>query len=204
MKFLRFPSWLAVIAIVLTSGVAGADAQLDGDRLRELNYEYAKFYKSVSGLRMLDELLLVKLEAKETEELVEKIAAFGSRTKSELDDLKRAHPEISFDNDGRTELAREASKRQQRDRLKSYAPVTGASGADFDRMLLLGQSAALYQMRFKVDAMADAEANPQRRKYLRGVRKDLDQLYVEAVKLLDKHYFKPPARTPLGEIGAED
>lgn len=204
MKFSRLPRWPLAIAVVLVSGVAGAGAQVDGDRMRELNYEYAKFYKAVSGLRMLDELLLVKLEAKETEELVEKIAAFGSRTKSELDDLKRAHPEISFDEDGRTELAREASKRQQRDRLKSYAPITGASGSDFDRMLLLGQSATLYQMRFKVDAMADAETNADRRKYLRGVRKDLDKLYIQAVELLDKRYFKQPARTPLGEIGAED
>ena len=204
MKVPRCPRWLAAIVLVLASGGVGAGAQSDGDRMRELNYEYAKFYKAVSGLRMLDELLLVKLEAKETEQLVEKIAAFGSRTKSELDDLKRAHPEISFDEDGRTELAREASKRQKRDRLRSYAPVTGASGADFDRMLLLGQSAALYQMRFKVDAMADAETNAERRKYLRGVRKDLDKLYVEAVELLDKHYFKQPARTPLGEIGAGD
>lgn len=192
----------AALAIALASTTAQADTQPSPQR--QLNYEYAKLHKAVSGLRLLDELLLIKLESDETEQLVEQIAAFGSRSKSELEDLARAHPEVSLDEDGRTDLARDASKRQQRDRLKSYAPLTGASGADFERMLLLGESAALYQMRFKVDAMADAETNEARRAYLLKMRGDLDRLYVQAVKLLDQHYFRPPAKTPLGRIGGDD
>ena len=184
------------------SAYAGAPA--GPDRQRQLNYEYAKLYKAVSGLRMLDELLLIKQETKPTEELIEQIAAFAARTKSELEDLARAHPEVSLDDDGRTELSKEASKRQQRDRRKTYAPFTGASGADFERMLLLGQSAALYQLRFRADAMADFETNEARRAYLRKMRGELDQLYIQTVKVLDKRYFKQPARTPLGAIGGDD
>jgi hypothetical protein len=194
----------AALAIALASTAAHADKPSAPDAQRQLNYEYAKLHKAVSGLRLLDELLLIKLESDETEQFVKQIAAFGSRSKSELEDLARAHPEVSLDEDGRTDLAREASKRQQRDRLKSYAPLTGASGADFERMLLLGESAALYQMRFKVEAMADAETNEARRAYLRKMRGDLDRLYVQAVKLLDQHYFRPPAKTPLGKIGGDD
>lgn len=194
----------AAIVVALIASAACADTPSGPTPQRQLNYEYAKLHKAVSGLRLLDELLLIKLESDETEQLVKQIAAFGSRSKSELEDLARAHPEVSLDDDGRTDLARDASKRQQRDRLKSYAPLTGASGADFERMLLLGESAALYQMRFKVDAMADAETNEARRAYLRKMRGDLDRLYVQAVELLDKRYFRPPAKTPLGRIGGED
>lgn len=194
----------AAIVVALIASAACADTPSGPTPQRQLNYEYAKLHKAVSGLRLLDELLLIKLESDETEQLVQQIAAFGSRSKSELEDLARAHPEVSLDDDGRTDLARDASKRQQRDRLKSYAPLTGASGADFERMLLLGESAALYQMRFKVDAMADAETNEARRAYLRKMRGDLDRLYVQAVELLDKRYFRPPAKTPLGRIGGED
>jgi hypothetical protein len=188
----------------MASTAAAADAPAERQRQRELNYEYAKLYKAVSGLRLLDELLLIKQETKPTEQLIEQIAAFGARSKSELEDLARAHPEVKLDDDGRTELSREATKRQQRDRLKAYAPVTGASGADFERMLLLGQSAALYQLRFRTDAMADAETSEPRRAYLRKMRGELDRLYAQTIKLLDQRYFRPPARTPLGAIGGDD
>jgi hypothetical protein len=195
---------MAAAAFAVAFGAAQADAKGQRDLQRELNYEYAKLYKGVSGLRLLDELLLVKLEAKETEQLIEQIAALGARTKSELEDLAKAHPEVSLDDDGRTELSKESSKRQKKDRLRSYAPVTGASGQDFDRMLLLGQSAALYQLRFRVDVMADYETNAARRTYLRKLKKDLDRLYTQAVEVLDKRHFRGAANTPLGEIGGDD
>ena len=197
-------TWMTLVALLAAGAAAAADAKAQPDRQRQLNYEYAKLYKATNGLRLLDELLLVKLESKETEEVVERIAAFGARTKSELEDLRKAHPDVSFDDDGRTELSRESSKRQQRDRMRTYAPVTGASGPDFERMLLLGQSAALYQLRFRVEVMADAETNAARAKYLRKMRRELDELYVLAVNLLDKRYFRQPAKTPLGEIGGAD
>jgi hypothetical protein len=195
---------VAAIAMVVASGAAYAAAPAKADRQRELNYEYAKLYKAASGLRMLDELLLIKLESKETEQLIEQIASFGSRTKAELDDLVKAHPEVSLDDDGRTELSRESSRRQTRDRRKSFAPLTGSSGVDFERMLLLGQQGALYQLRFRVDVMADAETSEPRRAWLRKKRDELDRLYVQTLQLLDKRYFRPPAKTPLGAIGGDD
>lgn len=192
------------IALALACTAAFAAPQAERDRQRELNYEYAKLYKAVSGLRLLDELLLIKHESKETEELVEQIAAFGSRTRSELEDLVKKHPEIKLDEDGRTELSRESSKRQQKDRMRALAPISGASGLDFERVLLLGQWSALYQLRFRVDVMADAESSEARRAYLRNVRRDLDRLYEQTVKLLDKRHFRQPSRTPLGSMGGDD
>jgi hypothetical protein len=182
---------------------AHAKAEPKRDIQQELNYEYAKLYKATSSLRLLDELLLVKFESKETEQLVKQIAAFGSRTKSELEDLAREHPEISFDEDGRTQLSRESSKRQKHDRLKAFAPLTGATGADFERMLLLGQQGILYQLRFRADVMADAETSAPRRAYLRKLRQELDRLYVQTLELLDQRYFRQPAKTPRG-AAAED
>ena len=203
MSIVRATTWIAALAVAVAGAAAGAD---DAERVsqRELNYEYAKLHKAVSGLRLMDELLLVKLESDETEQVVKEVAAFAARTRSELDDLARAHPELALDDDGRSRLSRESSKRQQRDRLNTYAPVTGASGADFERMLLLGQASTLYQLRFRVDVMADAETSAERRKYLRGVRRDLDRLYVRIAGLLDQRYFRQPARTPLGAIGGDD
>lgn len=194
------------MVLAVAAGVEGAQTPSTerDQRQRELNYEYAKLYNAVSSLRLLDELLLLKQETKPTEQLIEQIAAFGARTKTELEELAKAHPEVSFDDDGRTELSKESSKRQQHDRLRAFAPVTGAGGADFERMLLLGQSATLYTLRFRTDAMADAETSEARRKYLRKVRKDLDRLYVQTVEMLDKRYFRQGARTPLGTLGGED
>jgi len=195
------------MALALACGAAGAadDKARDArDAQRELNYEYAKLYKTVSGLRLLDELLLIKFESDETEALVKQIADFGSRAKAELEDLRKADPSLSFDETGRTELGHEASKRQKKDRLKSYAPVTGASGADFERMLLLSEAGVLSQLRFKVDVMADADKNPARSKYLRKMHKEINQLYVRTAQLLDKRYFREGAKTPLGSAVEDD
>lgn len=189
------------MALACTAALA---AQQGRDIQRELNYEYAKLYKAVSGLRLLDELLLVKFESDETEQLIKQIAGMGSRMRSEIEDIAKKYPEVKLDEDGRTELSREASKRQQKDRKKTYAPVTGASGADFERMLLLGQSAALYTLRFRLDAMADAETSKERAAYLRKARGEMDRLYIQTVKVLDKHHFKGAAHTPLGMIGGDD
>jgi hypothetical protein len=203
MRFL-FLAALAGMAVVTSGGAAWAGDRDARDVHRELNYEYAKLYGSVSNLRLQDELLLLKFESDETEALCKQIAAFGSRAKAELEELKKADPGISFEETGRTELSHEASKRQKKERLKAYAPVTGASGADFERMLLMGQATVLYQLRFRVGVMADAETSPARSKYLRKMQGELEQLYARTSRLLDKRYFRQGANTPLGSAGEDD
>ena len=208
MRLVRFAtlaaSILVLLALVAPPGTALAKERGARDVHRELNYEYAKLYKAVSGLRLLDEVLLIKFESDETEALCRQIAAFGSRAKGELDDLKKADPRISFDDDGRTELSREVSKRQQKERLKDYAPVTGASGRDFERMLLMGQATILYQLRFRTEVMAEAETSAARAKYLRRMHGELNQLYARTARLLDKRYFREGAKTPLGSAVEDD
>jgi hypothetical protein len=198
MRLFRFATFAAGMAIVMACGAAWAGDRDARDVHRELNYEYAKLYKTVSGMRMLDELLLIKFESDETEALIKQIAAFGSRAKAELEDLKKADPSISFDEDGRTQLAHESSKLQKKERLKAYAPVTGASGADFERMLLISEAGVLSQLRFRVEVMAQADTNPARSKYLRKMHGELNRLYVRTSKLLDTRYFREGANTPLG------
>lgn len=204
MRPLGLATLAAGMAIVMACGPARA-AECDcsaPDAQRELNYEYAKLYQTVSNLRFTDELLLIKFESDETEGLVKQVAAFAARAKKELEDVRKATPSISFDETGRTKLSRESSKRQKKERMKAYAPVTGASGADFERMLLLGQASVLYQLRFRVAVMADAETSVARSKYLRKMHGELEQLYARTSRLLDERYFREGAKTPTG-VGAD-
>ena len=201
MKTFPAPNWIAAIALVMACGAARAEADAERVSQKELNYGYARLYGAAGTLRLLDELLLVKLESKETEQVIGRIAAYGSRLRSELEDLERAHPSVSLDDEGRSQLQQDVNKRQQRDRLRTLAPLTGASGADFERTLLLTQSGALNNLRFLAQALADAEISKSRRKYLLGVRDELDGLYREVVALLDRRFFKAPADTPLGAAG---
>jgi hypothetical protein len=198
MKSFHVAQCIALIAVAVCS--ARAQAEID-QRQRELSQGYARLYQAASSLRFLDELLLVKFESRDTERVIGQIAAYGSRLKSELEDLARANPGLSLEDDGLPLLERDAHKRQQHDRLRTLAPLKGASGADFERTLLLTQSGALNQLRFLADALAEAETSEARRAYALGVRRELDRLYVQIVELLDKRYFKPPARTPLGAAG---
>lgn len=204
MNLFRVATFAAGVALAAACGAAQAGDRDARDLRRELNYEYAKLYQSVSNLRLQDELLLLKFESDETEALCKQVAAFGSRAKAELEDLRKADPGISFEDTGRTELAHESSKLQKKERLKAYAPVTGASGADFERMLLLSLATMLSHLRFRVEVMADADTNAARSKYLRRMRGELDQLYVRTQKLLDNRYFRQGANTPLGSAGEDD
>ena len=166
-----------------------------------LSHGYAQLYDAASGLRWLDEFLLVKTESAPTHQAIRELAEYSSRLKRELEELARANPSISLQDDGLPLLERNKRKALQADRAKSLAPLAGARGSDFERTLLLTQSGVLNQLRFLAQAIADAETDTERRQYVTGVRQELDRLYARIVRLLDKEFFRSPARSPLGAAG---
>jgi hypothetical protein len=168
---------------------------------RVLGEAYSQLYDAASGLRWLDDALLFKRESKETQTVIGDLAHYAAELKGQLEQLAQDYPAISIHDDGLPLLEKRKREAQQRDRLRSLAPVTGATGADFERTLLLTQSGALNQLRFLAQALAEAEKNPQRQEFAAGVQRRLDGLYREVVTLLDRRFFRQPAHSPLGESG---
>jgi len=175
--------------------------QREADAHTTLSQGYAQLYEAASGLRLLDNILMAKSESAETRQVIEKLSKYAGRLRGELERIAKENPRLSLEDDGLPRIERDKRRALARDRAKTLAPLIGAGGADFERTLLLTQSGALNNLRFLAQALADAEIDKSRRKYLLGVRDELDRLYREVVALLDRRFFKAPADTPLGAAG---
>lgn len=170
-------------------------------RRRALSEAYAQLHDAASGMRLLDEFLIVKLESEATGRAVRRLADYAARLRRELQTLAKAAGWISLEDDGLPLLARRADEAQERDQLRTLAPVIGAAGADFERTLLLSYAGSLNRLRFLAQALADAEDSAARCRWARGVQQELDRHYVAIVALLDRRFFRKPADTPLGAAG---
>ena len=187
-----------------SAGAPGKDleAMSEADRDRVLSEGYSQLYDAASGLRWLDEFLLVKFESDDTQRVITDLAHYASQLKGELEQLEHDYPSLSIHNDGLPLLEKNKREMQAKDRAKTLAPLIGAKGADFERTLLLTQSGALNQLRFLAQAIVDAEKSGPRRTWMIDVQRRLDHLYVEVVKLLDRRFFRAPAHSPTGAAGA--
>jgi hypothetical protein len=83
-------------------------------------------------------------------------------------------------------------------RVKSFAPLVGSTGADFERTLLLTQAGQLNQARYLSEVLADAEANADRRRLLVELNGEFDELYGRVDELLEEQYYceRPPSAPP--------
>lgn len=179
------------------------ETRSDAERTRMLSHGYAQLYQSAKGLAKLDKLLLIKVEADATQQVIDGVADYAKRLTAQLEDLSRRYPSISLEDDGLPVLEKRKRKAQEKDYKHSLRPFKGATGADFERTLLLLESGALGQLRFLAQALADAEHGGPRHEFARGVVRELDRHYVASVQLLDRRFFKPPADSPLGAAGAQ-
>lgn len=181
---------------------AVAARELDAEqRRRALSEAYAQLHDAASGMRLLDEFLVVKLESEATGRAIRRLADYAARLRGELQALAAAVGWISLEDDGLPLLARRAGEAQERDQLRTLAPVIGAAGADFERTLLLSYAGSLNRLRFLAQALADAEDSAARCRWALGVQQELDRHYVALVALLDRRFFRRPADTPLGAAG---
>jgi hypothetical protein len=183
------------------TGADALDRMSETDRDRVLSHGYAQLYDAAKGLRWLDDFLLVKFESEPTHKVIGDLSAYSAELKTQLEALAKQYPSLSLDDDGLPLLERNKRKAQALDRAKTLAPLVGATGADFERTLLLTESGALNQLRFLAGAIADAEKSSPRREFALGVQRRFDQLYLEVVKLLDRRFFRRPANTPTGAAG---
>jgi hypothetical protein len=194
-------------ALVCAAAIASASlsaAESPEQRNVELSRGYAALYDAAKGLRWLDELLLLKFESDDTQRVLTDLARYASRLKGELEKVAKDHPSLSLDDDGLPQIERRKRALQQRDRVKTLAPVTGAVGSDFERTLLLTQSGAINQLRFLASALAEAEKGSPRHAWILGVEREFDRHYVAVVRLLDRRFFCQGAQTPTGAAGKSE
>lgn len=182
----------AVVLLVACAAAAQPTHSQTGDsQLDRLNDGYSLLYGDVSGLANADKIFLVKFENDATQKVVTETADTMGKLTGQLERVARDYPSIRLDLKPLPEIERETQAAAATARIKSFAPVVGRSGADFERTLLLTLSGGLNQLRHLARVMAEAERSDERSALLRGAENRLDALYAEIEHVLEDHYFAP-------------
>jgi hypothetical protein len=194
----RHLGWALALAGMLAAGpAAGEEGDSKGkgkkkDILpqRELNYGYASLYNAAKGLRHSDKILLIKFESEAVQAVMSKLSESMGRIAQRLEELAKGDPRVKLDNDGQTEIENRKRDAVTRARLLSFKPITGRTGANFERTLLLSESGALNQLQHLVAELDKADPDPQRSAVLKEIHAEVSGLYDDVVDLLNRQYFK--------------
>ena len=183
-----------VVLVVAGSSLGPASAQQDdtsGDaELHRLNQGYSLLYGDVSGLANADKVFLVKFGNAATQQVVTDTADYMAELTGQLEQLARDYPSLRLDLKPLPKIERDKQGAATAARIKSFAPVVGRTGPDFERTLLLTLSGGLNQMRHLARVMAQAERSTPRRKLLSQAESRLDTLHADIEQVLKEHYFK--------------
>lgn len=153
-----------------------------------LNYDAGVF----SRARLI---LYTKIETDEFDDLITAVSAFGKKLHTDLKRIDRDYPGVRLDLDPLPELEKRKRRATAIDKGLRFVPVVGASGAEYERTVLISLANGLNQERHLVMELADAETDAGLRDFLRGVQPKMDALYERAESLLRKHHYRnAPAR----------
>ncbi|MEO5733141.1 MAG: hypothetical protein ABIN96_08800 [Rubrivivax sp.] len=170
------------------AGVSPKPAQARDNAL--LNDGYSLLYEGVSGLRFSDDLLLVKFESDRLERVIKSVSSGASKLRADLQRIAKDYPAVQIDRKPLPEIEVEKRSAVNKDRLLSIAPLTGQGGPGFERTLLLSTSGALNQMQFLCQVMAEAEPDPNLRRFLTEAEQGFAKQYESVVELLNEVHFK--------------
>lgn len=179
--------WTLALAGTLASGAAAGKEPVS---LQQLGYGYASLYGATRSLRHSDKIFLVKFESPPVEKVVSDLSETMGRITQRLEKLAAADPRINLEDDGLPVIETRKRDAVTRARLLSFKPLTGRTGTNFERTLLLSESGALNQLKFLVAELDAADSDPQRSAVLKEIHRDLVRLYEDVVGLLDRQYFK--------------
>ena len=183
----RTRGWLALVVCFWACPMMGS---AEPEVRATLSHGYAQLHTMLGALAWTDDLLLFKLESDWLEDTAEDLAKTASSLDGRLERLAGKYPGVDLDDDGLPEIERRKRDAVRNDRLLSFAPMIGRTGANFERTLLLSTSGALNQMRHLCRVMLELETEPGLRGYLDDARRETDRLYARVVDLLEERYFR--------------
>lgn len=175
-----------------TEQVQAKPAQKPTELQQELARGYALLYELVSSLTLADELLLIKAESDDVKAVTDDVAETMTDIAEALEDMAASGASFDLEDTGTPRFARETREAMTRSRIKSFAPIVGKTGTDFERSLLHTQSGNLNQMRHLTEVLAEAETDSDRNRFLGDVNKRFDALYGRVSELLYNQYYCKP------------
>ena len=187
-QFKRGLACVALALLVTTSAWSDEDTT-QAEQLRILNEGYSLLYSGASGASNANKVFLVKLENDATEKVIDDASTYLAKFAGQLEQLAKDYPSLRLDLQPLPKIEVEKQSAANIARIKSFAPVTGRTGADFERTLLFTLSGGLNQFRHLARVMAEEERSEQRREFLRTAEARMDELYNAMLKLLSERYY---------------
>ncbi len=171
--------------------------------LDESTHRYAVVYNAFDDFKWLERLLMLKMESKEVHDVVEDLSDTGKKIKERLDELQKGYPNLSFEDKDRSEVSKHKGKLQTEDRLKSFLPLVGKQGPDFERSLLLFVANTTNELKYRLQALADLEKNPSLKRFDEDMHDQAMRLEDRALKILNEKHFRKNFYKPQTPIAKE-
>ncbi len=181
---------VTMLVALLTMGCSTvgprAPSEAPAKDLDSVNVGYTLLYAIVSGQKHSDKAFIIKRVSPQMRSLVEEISRTAGAVDEELKRMAKADPAIQLD---RRVLPLIEAKRRESGRVEAAKEFLETSGKPFERLMLLGEWALLWQERHLARTMREAERNPARKAFWEATLKRFDDLYFKVGALLEKEYF---------------
>lgn len=176
--------------LFLASGAnAAPEEQAAADqKQRLLNEGYSLLYDIVSKQGLSEKILLIKFESKEVKAVISGIADAAERIRKGLDEMAKKDPRLELKLQPLPLMEVETRKSANFERVKD---LLGKSGKEFERLLLLTQSGVLNSERHLSKVLSEKETDKERKAFMQGVHRQIDEQYRKVVQLLEAQYFTP-------------
>jgi hypothetical protein len=154
--------------------------------LSTVSQGYTLLYEIVSQQKHIDTLLLIKVESDAVDTIISEMSAYSAKLEDQLVKLAKADPSLDLDRQILPAMFVRMHQSIQAEQLKD---MLGATGKDFERLLLFNMSGPLNQARHLATVMHEAEPNEERKAFWKEVREQFDDYYRRVMALLEKRYF---------------
>jgi hypothetical protein len=155
----------------------------------QLSIGYTLLYQEADGIPKLKWILMFKDKPEEMGRVTHDLISYYQQLADTMRRLAREFPGMRIDVVAMSEIESDERKAIGDDLAKNLAPLTGKTGVDFEREVLLMFYNSLNEQRHLVGVMVGLEPDPALKKFLETTKAELEARYAKVGALLNRRYF---------------
>jgi hypothetical protein len=155
----------------------------------QLSIGYSLLYQEADGIPKLKWILMFKNKPEEMGRLTNDLVSYYQQLADTMQRLSKQYPAMRIDVVPMSEIEGEERKAIATDLAKDLAPLTGESGVQFEREVLLMFYNALNEQRHLAGVMVGLETDSALKTFLETTKAQLDARYGKVGALLNRRYF---------------
>jgi hypothetical protein len=155
----------------------------------QLSIGYTLLYQEADGIPKLKWILMFKDKPEEMGRVTHDLISYYQQLADTMRRLATQFPGMRIDVAAMSEIESDERKAIGDDLAKDLAPLTGKTGVDFEREVLLMFYNSLNEQRHLVGVMVGLETDPALKKFLETTKAELEARYAKVGALLNQRYF---------------